>query len=184
MVELSADKEELLYVLDDDGNSTGKLEKRSYIHEHGLFHNEIALWIIDKENKKVLLQRRSPNKIINPNKFGLCAGHVVGDDTIEQTVFKETMEELGLDLKNYDIKFLAKLKRIETYQKCFSYHFYIFAKLDLNDLNIQKEELTEIFYIDYETLKQMVENQDKNISEGWKKTFKPIFEKLDEIILN
>ena len=62
-----ADKEELLKVLDDNGKYTEKLEKRSIVHNDKLFHNEVALWIIDKENKKVLLQRRSPNKKQNPN---------------------------------------------------------------------------------------------------------------------
>ena len=64
---LVADKnDELLEVLDENGNSTGKFEKREVVHENKLFHNEIALWIIDKQNKKVLLQRRSPNKKSNP----------------------------------------------------------------------------------------------------------------------
>ena len=47
-----ADKdEELLEVVDEKGISTGKLEKRKIVHKNQLFHNEIALWIIDKNKK-------------------------------------------------------------------------------------------------------------------------------------
>ena len=72
-----ADKEELLKVYDENHNFTGKYEKRSIVHEKQLFHDEVALWIINS-NKEVLLQKRNPNKKINPNKYALCAGHVGG----------------------------------------------------------------------------------------------------------
>lgn len=65
-MEKVADKEEMLKVVDENGNYTGKMEKRSIVHKDKLFHNEVALWIIDKGNKKVLLQRRSPNKKTKP----------------------------------------------------------------------------------------------------------------------
>ena len=98
--ELVADKDdELLQLLDENGNPTGRFEKREIVHGNKLFHNEVALWIIDKENKKVLLQRRSPNKKQNPNKLALCAGHVVGNETIDEALEKESNEELGLDIK-------------------------------------------------------------------------------------
>lgn len=93
-----ADKEELLRVLDEFGNYTGIKEKRSIVHKSKLFHNEVALWVIDKENKQVLLQRRSPYKQQSPNKLAICAGHVVDDETIEETLEKESLEEIGIDI--------------------------------------------------------------------------------------
>lgn len=56
-MEKVADKEELLKVVDENGNYTGKMEKRSIVHKDKLFHNEVALWIIDKENKKSLIAK-------------------------------------------------------------------------------------------------------------------------------
>ena len=44
--ELVSDKEdELLQVLDENGNPTGRFEKREIVHVNKLFHNEVALWI-------------------------------------------------------------------------------------------------------------------------------------------
>ena len=39
---LVADKEELLMLLDSNGNTTGNYEKRSVVHKNGLIHREIA----------------------------------------------------------------------------------------------------------------------------------------------
>ena len=68
-----ADKEELLNIYDENHNYLGK-EKRSVVSEKHLFHDEIGLWVIDIENGRVLLQKRSANKLFNPNKWGLWLG--------------------------------------------------------------------------------------------------------------
>ena len=60
-MEKVADKEELLLLLDDCGNSTNKLEKRSVVHSKGLWHREIGFIPINSK-KQILLQRRSKNK--------------------------------------------------------------------------------------------------------------------------
>ena len=177
-----ADKEELLKVLDENGNDTGKLEKRSVMHEKQIFHNEIALWIIDKANKKVLVQRRSPNKKLNPNKIGLCAGHVVGNETIEEALFKEAKEEIGVDLKNYEVKKLLTIKRVEPKNYNFAHHYYILADIPVDEFTIQEEELTEVFYMNYDKLKQMVKDGDDEIVIKWNDVYKQLFEKLDEVI--
>lgn len=52
-----ADKNELLHVLDENGNETNKLEYREIVHEKGLWHNEVACVVINKK-KQVLLQKR------------------------------------------------------------------------------------------------------------------------------
>ena len=69
VVMIIADKnDELLEIVDENGEPTGRFEKREIVHGNQLFHNEIALWIIDKENRQVLVQRRSKYKKQNPNK--------------------------------------------------------------------------------------------------------------------
>lgn len=180
---LVADKDnELLQVLDENGNSTGRFEKREIVHDNKLFHNEVALWIIDKENKKVLLQRRSPNKKQNPNKLALCAGHVVGNETIDEALEKEANEELGLDIKNYKVKELITIKRTEPRNHCFSHHYYICKTIPIETFTIQKEELSEVLYMDYEHLKQLVKQNSDEVVFKWE-FYEPVFNKLDEIII-
>ena len=179
---LVADKDdELLRVLDENGNPTGRFEKREIVHVNKLFHNEVALWIIDKENKKVLLQRRSPNKKQNPNKLALCAGHVVGDETIDEALEKEANEELGLDIKNFKVKKLITIKRTKPRNYCFIHHYYIGKAIPIENITIQKEELSEVLYMDYEHLKQLVKQNSDKVVFNWE-DYEPVFNRLDEII--
>ena len=179
---LVADKDnELLRVLDENGNPTGRFEKREIVHVNKLFHNEVALWIIDKENKKVLLQRRSPNKKQNPNKLALCAGHVVDKETLDEALEKEAKEELGIDIKNYKIEKLITIKRTEPRNHCFSHHYYICKTIPIETFTIQKEELSEVLYMDYEHLKQLVKQNSDEVVFKWE-FYEPVFNKLDEVI--
>ncbi len=173
--------EELLQVLDEFGKPTGKLEKRGIVHKNKLFHNEVALWIIDKSSKKVLLQRRSPNKRRNPNKLAICAGHVVGNETLKQALIKEAKEELGLDIKNYKINKLITIKRTKPENNAFAHHYYICETIPIENIKIQKEELSEILYIDYEKLKQLIKQNNEEVAFKWE-VYEPVFKKLDKII--
>ena len=144
-MEKVADKEELLKVLDDNGKYTEKLEKRSIVHRDKLFHNEVALWIIDKENKKVLLQRRSPNKKQNPNKLALCAGHVVGEESIDEALRKEAQEEIGINIDYYDVKNLTTIKRTEPQKPLFFSSLLYFRKDTIGKLYNSKRRIVRSF---------------------------------------
>lgn len=181
--EYKADKDdELLHVLDENGNNTGRFEKREIVHKNRLFHNEVALWIIDSKNKKVLLQRRSPNKKQNPNKLALCAGHVLLDETIEDALKKEASEEIGIDIEKYDVQKLAIVKRTEPNNYCFSHHYYIDKYIPIEKFKIQEEELTEVLYVDYEKLKDMVKQGSDEVVFKWNDVYKKVFDLLDKII--
>lgn len=178
-----ADKEELLLVLDENGKSTGKLELRSVVHDKELWHNEVALWIINPKTKQVLLQRRSPNKRINPNKLGICAGHVVENDGIEETLKTEAKEELGLDITKFELHPLMVTKKKGKNNFHFTHNYYIFAEIPLSKFTLQKEELTKLLYVDYEKLKQMTKSENNETVFKFESS-KDMFEMLDRIIKN
>ncbi|MBR7172661.1 MAG: NUDIX domain-containing protein [Clostridia bacterium] len=178
-----ADKnDELLEIVDDNGNSTGKFEKRDIVHNSQLFHNEIALWVIDKEKKQVLVQRRSKLKKLHPNKIALCAGHVVAGETIVEALEKEAQEEIGINLKDFDVKEVLRIKRQEKNNFCFSYHFAILKYIPIEQFTIQEEELSEVFYMDYEELKQKIKISDSEMAIFWSDEVKLLFDELDKII--
>lgn len=52
---------ELLDVLDEKGNETGKVEDKDIIHEKGLWHKEVDAWIVN-EKGEILIQKRAATK--------------------------------------------------------------------------------------------------------------------------
>ena len=58
---LTADKEELLKILNDDGSFAGYYEKRSISHKNGLYHQEVGFIPINKKGE-ILIQKRSKDK--------------------------------------------------------------------------------------------------------------------------
>lgn len=175
-----ADKNELLLVFDENGNSTGIFKMRDAVHSGNLFHREVALWVLNLEDGTVLLQRRSKEKKQNPNKLGLCAGHVAGDDSVEETLEKEFFEEYGLKLSDYEVKPLCVLKRETPGNHHFSNQFYITASIPLGDIKVQEEELSEVIYLDYKTLKARVKAKDNEFVFDYE-AYKPVFKVLDKI---
>lgn len=178
---MPADKNELLRIYNIKRKFIG-YEERKTVHDQLLLHNEVALWIINPSSKSVLLEKRSPNKRLNANKWSLCAGHVVLDETLEQALYKETFEEIGIDLNNYNPKKLITVIRDEYCNYCFSHHYYIIADIKLDEFVIQKEELVAVEYFNYEQLKEEVRMGNQSLALIWNSSYKKIFKKLDHLI--
>ena len=57
--------DEYIEILNDKGEISGKVCKKSEAHKKGLFHASVHIWIIDQD-KNVLIQ----NNFITDNNFG------------------------------------------------------------------------------------------------------------------
>ncbi len=176
--------EEMILVLDENGNSTNKLEKRSVVHEKLLWHNEIALWILNPKDKTLLLQRRAANKKSNPNKLAPCAGHVTGYDSLEESVIREAQEEYGIDISKYKLNYMRTIRCKNPNNNCFSNHFYILADIPLTDFKIQEEELSEVLYISLEDLKNLVFSNSPEVAIRNNKINEEIFAFFEQIFNN
>lgn len=174
--------EEYLRVYDKYGKYTGLKEKRGVIHEKGLFHREVALWVIDIENSSILLQKRTPDKMFGANKLGVCAGHIAGNETIKEALYKEAKEELGIDLEQYRVHKLISFKKQEKNNNCFIYHFYTLSYVPLKEIDIQEEELSRVLYMDYDFVKKCIINKDERFMIPYDENHKKLFQKLDNII--
>ena len=89
---------EYLDILDENGNKTGEKKSRKEVHSNGYWHKGVHIWIINSK-RELLVQRRSANKDIYPNKLYISvAGHPVsGEDEIE-SIKREFEEEINVKL--------------------------------------------------------------------------------------
>lgn len=150
--------EEYFDVLDENGSLTGSIKARTLVHRDGDWHRAVHIWIFNKQCE-VLLQRRSPNKDSDPGMLDIsCAGHLsAGDDSITGAL-RELKEELGLDVKASDLRFITTLKRSPKHDDGFVdnefddlYLMCIDAKLE--DLKMQEEEISELIFVPYKEFK-------------------------------
>ena len=175
------EKNEILKTYDKKGRFLHYVDRKT-VHDELLPHNEIALWIINPTNKCVLLEKRSASKRLNPSKWSLCAGHVIGDDSLATALRKEAYEELGISIDNYHPIKIARVIRNEYCNYSFFHHYCIVADVDIRDLTLQQEEVEDVAYFDYYQLKNRIKNGDETFALIWNDTYKTVMDKIDKII--
>jgi len=173
---------ELLKVLDQNGQFTGEILDRNIVHEQGLWHGEVFVWVFNNKGD-VLVQRRSANKKICPNKLSICAGHIESNNNSITTAKIELEEELGILKDTKDIFYLLTEKTEKKVSekfinRIFSDIYYVLEDKDISKVKIQKEELSEAFWVNYIDFKKRIIDRDKEISINYAL---PKFKLLDKI---
>lgn len=93
---------EKIDVLDQNGLPTGETSDINTIHNKGLIHGGIHVGLYTKQGG-VVLEKRSSNIIFNPGLWDLSMGGVISSgETPEESLIRETKEELGITLELKD----------------------------------------------------------------------------------
>jgi len=89
--------EELLEIVDKDGNSLG-VAPRSSIHGNPSLLHKVVHVLVFNSTGELLLQKRSMSKDVAPGKWDTSVGgHVSAAEDVSAAVYRETKEELGID---------------------------------------------------------------------------------------
>ena len=150
---------ELLDVVDENNNLIGRKEDREIIHRDSLWHREVAIWIMN-EKGEMLLQKRAPTRKQAPNKWAITAGHIDAGEEPLEVAKRETLEEIGLELKDDDLEFLFLEKKEIKNNNHFKYMYYAKTDKKISEFVIQKEELSELKYISLKEFEDIIERQD------------------------
>lgn len=138
------------------------------VHTNGIWHREVAVWIMNEQGE-VLIQKRASTKKQHPNKWGICAGHIDTGETVESAVIRELEEELGvkLTINDLELMFIAKEQNeFANRRKNYVFYHVYFMKTNwkIEDYKIQIEELSEIKYITFEELKNIIKTQNSDFT--------------------
>ena len=177
---------ELLDVLDENGNYTGQIEERKVIHEKGLWHIHVGVWIMNKKGE-LLFQQRSMQKKVNPGKWTRTGGHVDSGETPLDAVQRETYEEIGVKIPLQDFR-LLDISKEETYipdtkilNRHHIYSYFAYVDYKLEDYTMQPDEVSDLKYITIEEMEEAYKHKDNNYTFiNWKDINKKI-EKLKEM---
>lgn len=180
--------EELVDVLDERGMYTGKTETRANCSKEGLWHKAVCVFIINSKSQ-VLLQKRSANKKTWPNMWDVTAGgNVLAGEFGFQAIIRECKEELGIELSKNDITFIGSVistnKKGDIINNYFNEYYIANKEIDTIKLQLQKEELSEVKWIDKNEIIERIRDNYNGITdkEGcWEYLIK-YYEMLDKTI--
>lgn len=155
---------EFIDVLDERRNKVGIVRNRELVYKNGDWHKTVHIWLINSKNE-LLIQKRAKDKQTFPNLWAISiAGHVISGETSIEAALREIKEEIGIDVNPNDLKLIFTIKRIQEYKNGFLHvhdDVYLFKyDLDLYNTKIQKEELTDIRFINYKELEERLINKD------------------------
>lgn len=149
-------KDEMVDVLDVQGNKTGQQLMKSEVHKKGLWHGATHLWIYNSKGE-VLLQRRHPDKLLWGNLWDISvAGHIKAGEIPEATMLEEADEELGLSIKADKAVFVGivpaelPIPPDGWIHRGLNWTYVLKKDLDIKDLTLEEGETSEVRWVSLE----------------------------------
>ena len=142
-------------ILDENGNFTGEILDRNNprVWEKGIYHQGADVWIINSENK-ILIQKRSKEKKLEPNVWAMTGGSVILEENSLQTIVREAKEELNIDIMASDLKLITKFKTGNVWIDT----FILKNDFDINKIVFQKEEVSDVKWATIEEIDEIFSN--------------------------
>lgn len=159
--------DEFIDIVDAKGMPLGKSELKSVIHQKGYYHHTSHIWFYTIDGK-ILLSQRSAKKVICPLMWDVSvAGHIDAGETAKQAAVRETKEEIGLHLSEYDFKKIGVFECFQSYKNGihdneFHNTFIAELKVELSKLSLQEEEVHALKLVTFGEFKQLIDNIGNN----------------------
>lgn len=150
--------EEFLDIVNEADVVIGK-ETRKKVHEIGLWHRGVHVFLFDKDGK-MLIQKRSADRASNPLRLDCSVSEHVqsGEDYLEAAI-RGLKEEMGVE--NIQIKKLAKFRMNYGINDNEISELYE-GIVEPNDVKFDSEEIESISYVSMNELRKMLkENESK-----------------------
>lgn len=164
----SDNQEEIYDIFDEDGFMTGRTASRREVHEVGLWHRTVHVWIVD-DDRNILLQRRSPSKESNPGLWDVSiAGHIDSGEGSYQAAVREAREEANLNVQIADLEYLFTVRNVmieDEYQDREIQDVYLVRVHDMHaeQIKFPEQEVMEFRFFSQEEFWTMVESHDREL---------------------
>lgn len=146
---------ELWEILDENGKTTGEVMKKydKSVFEKGFYHLGADVWIINNDNK-ILIQKRSHKKRLEPNVWAMTGGSVIKGESSLETLKREVKEELGIELK---IDSAIKIKHYKTGNVWLD-EYLVKQDIDLSKIVMQKEEVSDVKFVSFDEIEKLYQD--------------------------
>lgn len=154
--------EEMIEIYNECGEKTGQQVERRIVHQEGLLHKAVCVWIMNFKHE-LLVQRRSHN-VTFPNMLDISfSGHIKAGESVIEAIRREGQEELGLIINPKNLRYLF------TCRELCSLHGYTENEIDevflyqddiqISDCSFLDGEVSSIEYIHVDEFGDMIENR-------------------------
>lgn len=145
---------ELRDLYDKNSNKTNKTYHKGDSIPNG-YYPMVVMIVIRNSKGEFLMQKRVESK---GGDWGVTGGHPKSGETPIEGIITEVKEELGLDFSRE--KFIEYDSGCDG-KDCYKMYF-VNKDIDINDITIQKDELSEVKWFSMDELKHMVDIGDLN----------------------
>ena len=179
--------DELIDIINNKGENTGKTCMKSYAHKNGILHASAHIWIFN-EMGEILIQQRASDKDTFPNLWDISvAGHISAGEKPLTSAIREVEEEVGLSVSENQLTFIDTYrKKVEHSQELIDneLHYIYMCKLnfDVNLLKPQTEEVLAIKMIHLNDLIVEINSNSSNFVPHGKEYFDLVFENIKKEI--
>ena len=151
---------EYIDIFDYNNNPTGEIKEKIQAHEDGNFHRTAHVWIMN-DKKELLLQKRSATKKSHPNFWDISgAGHIRAGETVIEGAIRELKEELGVEVKEEDLQYIATIKSTKNPKNMeFQYVYLLNSNKEIEEYIFEDNEVSEVKYVFYKDLEKMDEEK-------------------------
>ena len=152
--------DELIDIYNENNEPLNIKKMRSEAHRTGLWHRSSHIWIFN-DKSEILLQLRSKDKSIFPNRWDVSsAGHIGAGEKPKESAIRELEEEIGIAADYKDLEFYRIAKQNSYYNGFLDneFHYVYFFKFndDIDNLKLQKEEVEAIRFCHTEALENEI----------------------------
>lgn len=159
--------DELIDIVDKNGNPTGVSAPKSEIHTKGHLHNTAHVWLYTSDGK-ILLQQRAASKLIYPLLWDVSvAGHVDAGETIEAAAIREAREEIGITISEAQLIKIGVFECFQSYPNGlhdneFHNTYIVEIKETLEDLSPQIDEVEALKFVSISEFYDKLNQSDIN----------------------
>ncbi len=149
-----------IQIVNDQDEVIG-VKERSELDYSTDIYRVSALWLTNSKGQS-LIAKRASTKDKDPNKWGpAVAGTIEENETYDQNIYKEAMEEIGLE----GVEFTKSVKiRSTNPRQSFTQWYVGVVDKEIDTFTRQVEEVDALLWLDTRHLKkELEENPDKYI---------------------
>lgn len=160
--------DELIDIVSETGELTGRTALKSDAHKNGWFHNTVHVWFYNHQGE-VLLSQRAASKVIHPLLWDVSvAGHIDAGEPIRRAAVREAFEETCLYIAEEDLQPIGIFKHQTIYDdgkiKDYEFHHSFILKINakVEELTPQEGEVEGFKFVSADEFLELLSNSAQN----------------------